>query len=159
MRANFIGIFGCVLLCLWGFPTVTAASGSENEIAISTAGAPVVKLQNTTWRIDRLAGEAVPQVNSEVTPQLVIQAGARRTFYATVGCNRLSGSYILEHGKILRFRPGSSTRMACPQPLDRMEAQLAQMLAEIEAYKITGDTLDLMDAAGAVRINLTSVDF
>lgn len=158
MGDNTLRILCLAMACLWTSMWLPLAA-QEDEGPVDVAQETQATLQNTIWRIDVLDGETLPVGTSDASPQLVVQAGARRTFRATLGCNQFRGGYGLEHGKIVRFRPGASTRAACPAPLDRLEVQFLQALSEIESYEIDGDTLALKDAAGEVRLRLTAVRF
>ena len=44
--------------------------------------------------------------------------------------------------------------MACPPPVDAMERAFLQVLGATTAVQISGNTLELKDAAGKVRMRL-----
>ncbi|TVP69760.1 MAG: META domain-containing protein [Rhodobacteraceae bacterium] len=54
---------------------------------------------------------------------------------ATVGCNRLIGSYNL-YGGILTFGRIAMTRMACPEALDQQERQFMAALPRIDGLRV-----------------------
>ncbi len=58
---------------------------------------------------------------------------------ASVGCNRLIGSYR-RHGGILTFGRIASTLMACPEALSAQERAFAEALREIDGYHIDPET-------------------
>lgn len=117
-------------------------------------------LINTYWRIDNLAGENIAEVLASAPnqrePHIVLQQGDKNNLAATVGCNRMRGSYN-HGGATLSFGPMAATMMACPPPLDKLEQALGETLARVQSYKINGETLVLYDGADTPVANLTAV--
>lgn len=114
-----------------------------SERVDGAAGAPLV---NTTWRLADLGGRVVDTAGgSPVVLQLQAE-NARITGFA--GCNRLFGGYLLD-GDRLKFAQVGATKMAC---LDAARMQLEQdyfqMLSQVAAWKIDGNSLLLMDEGG-----------
>jgi copper homeostasis protein (lipoprotein) len=106
-------------------------------------------LGNTYWRIVRLDGETVRAAPGRREPHLLLRNGDGRTGYrATVGCNRLAGGYEVGDGSI-RFTPAAATLLPCPPPLDGFERALVQALTRARGWRITANTLELFDEAGA----------
>jgi uncharacterized lipoprotein YbaY/heat shock protein HslJ/uncharacterized lipoprotein NlpE involved in copper resistance len=114
------------------------------ETCERATGAP--SLTNTYWKILRLGDTEVTAAEGHREPNLILRAGDPR-FTATVGCNQMSGGYRLDDDK-LGFGPTAATRMACPAPLDGWERQLAEALTATAGWRIDGQTLELLDAAG-----------
>jgi uncharacterized lipoprotein YbaY len=79
-------------------------------------------------------------------------------YSATVGCNRIAGSYVLD-GSELRFSPGPTTLMACPPPLEELEKRLLEALANSASCDINGNTLELSDGNGDPTALFQAVDF
>lgn len=115
-----------------------------------------VELVNTYWRLDSLAGAAVEREPGAQEPHLVLLDGDGPRYAATVGCNRLGGSFARDGGT-LSFGAGLSTMMACPAPLDRLERGLSSALEQTRAFLISGETLTLTDGAGDVVALFTAV--
>jgi len=115
-------------------------------------------LQNTYWRLDTLQGETFPMEASVREPHLVLETSEPAAFRATVGCNRMRGSYEVE-GDTLKFSPAASTMMACPEPLDELERRLGDVLAKVANYAIKGETLVLKNAEGEPLVLLNAVYF
>jgi len=69
------------------------------------------------------------------------------------GCNRYSGSYSLAgeagQGGALTFGPMAGTMMACAEGAELERAYL-QMLGQVTAYRLQGDTLSLLAGAEVV---------
>ncbi len=103
-------------------------------------------LTNTYWKILRLGDAEVAAGEGRREPNLILREGEPR-FTATVGCNQVSGGYTLEDDKLM-FGTAAATMMACPAPLDAWEKQLAEVLKETVSWRIDGQTLELLDAAG-----------
>lgn len=103
-------------------------------------------LTNTYWKILRLGDTEIAPGEGRREPNLILRAGEPR-FTATVGCNQVTGSYALD-GDRLTFGQGAMTRMACPAPLDEWEQKLGTVLQDAATWRIDGQTLELVDAAG-----------
>jgi copper homeostasis protein (lipoprotein) len=103
-------------------------------------------LTNTYWKVLRIGDTEVAASDDRREPNLILREGDPR-FTATVGCNQVAGSYLLEEGR-LTFQTGASTLMACPAPLDDWEKQLAHVLSETDSWRIDGQSLELLDGAG-----------
>src|SRR6056297_2149697 len=115
-------------------------------------------LTNTYWRLDRLRGEQIKGLRDRREPHLVLQDTPSPRIRATVGCNRMTGSYERQ-GEHLTFGPLAGTRMACPAPLDRLEDALARALGDVRGYRSTGEILTLLDGQGEIIALLTAVYF
>jgi heat shock protein HslJ len=103
-------------------------------------------LRNTYWRIMRLRDVAIGEDQRRREPYLLLLADQPR-FAGTVGCNQMLGGAEVS-GEALRFRPGPSTMMACPPPLDAQERLFAEVLGAVASWRIDGRTLVLHDGAG-----------
>ena len=104
-------------------------------------------LTNTYWKILRLGDAEVTTAEGRREPNLILREGDPR-FTATVGCNQISGGYTLDEDK-LTFGAAATTMMACAPPLDDWERRLGDGLARTAAWRIDGQTLELLDSAGA----------
>lgn len=113
---------------------------------------PDAELLNTYWKIRSMAGEPVAAQDDRREPQLILRsADDAASWSATVGCNQLSGGLTVE-GSRINFKPGISTLMACPPPLDAMEKQLGRLLAAGTHWSIEGQRLEIRDESGAVAL-------
>ena len=72
-----------------------------------------------------------------------------RAATGSTGCNRFTGSYTLNGGR-LSLGMTATTRMACPPPLMALEADYLEALRLTGSFRILGDTLELLGEAGAV---------
>lgn len=115
-------------------------------------------LQNTYWRLDTLDRDAFPMDATGREPHLVLEVSDVGAYRATVGCNRMRGSYTLD-GDALMFTSAASTMMACPEPLDRFEQRFGAMMDDVRGFTIEGETLVLRDADGEPLALFTAVYF
>lgn len=113
-------------------------------------------LANTYWKIVELKGEAMTPVAGHREGNLILRTMGRNAVSATVGCNRLMGSFETK-GAALTFSPLAGTRMACPPPLDAREAALTDALAATRSFAIAGSALVLYDEARAPLALLQAV--
>jgi heat shock protein HslJ len=99
------------------------------------AGAAPAGLAGTSWRVEELAGEAVPAA-AEGTLDFP-EAGkiAGRAF-----CNRFSGKAEIS-GASIRIGPLMSTKMACGQDASARESRYFELLYKAERFAIDGSTL------------------
>ena len=70
-------------------------------------------------------------------------------------CNRFRGSFFSETAGELKFSPLMSTRMACPAIAT--ESGFIRALGQSNTYRISGDTLRVLDATGAAVARLEAV--
>jgi heat shock protein HslJ len=105
----------------------------------------------TYWRAVEIDGSPVATANSKREPHLVFNAEGRVS--GSTGCNRLTGGYKQDGGN-LSFTPLATTKMACPPPIDAQERSFLRVLGAVAAMRESGNTLELMDAGGKVRLRL-----
>lgn len=114
-------------------------------------------LTNTYWRIDTLLDENVPDLQpGSQEPHLILRGSDENRFFATVGCNGMTGGYTRQDER-LSFEQVAATKMACPPPLDTLEQGLAQALSAIHGYDINGETLVLYGEESQVIGIMTAV--
>lgn len=111
-------------------------------------------LENSYWKLTRLAYQPVILAPEQREPYLVLQAQDRKlTGYA--GCNRMTGSYTLE-GEALRFGHTATTKMACVKGMDTEDAFL-KALGQVRHWHIEGEHLILSDEFGNVLAHFEAV--
>ena len=103
-------------------------------------------LEGTVWILETLAGEPAPvgaggkPVDIQFTPEGQVAAGFS-------GCNRYSGGYkrdgAAQHGSPLKLGPVAGTMMACTDG-DELERGYLQMLEQVTAFRLEGNTLWLL---------------
>lgn len=109
-------------------------------------------LLETYWRVVEIDRQPVPVITKGREPHLILKADSHRVQGAT-GCNRFTGAYV-QNRDSLRFKPLATTRMACPPPADALEQSFLQALGATSRWRVTGNTLELRDDQGNVRMRL-----
>ena len=102
-------------------------------------------LEKTYWRAIELAGKATPAQDTKREAHLVFQPGGRLS--GSDGCNRVTGTYQLK-GDAVTFGPAAATGMACIDAAAEIERAFRDALKRAMRLTLTGDRLDLFDAAG-----------
>ena len=123
------------------------------------AAAPVDKAEETAqsndspaWVLETLAGEPAPTGAGGKAIDLVLNAGENLASGFS-GCNRYTGSFSNEgkstHGTPLKFGALAGTMMACAEG-DAAERAYLQMLGGVDAYRMQGSTLALLQGSEVV---------
>jgi heat shock protein HslJ len=113
--------------------------------AAQPAATPAKPLVGTYWKAVELAGKPVPAPSAPREAHLEFQANGRVS--GADGCNSVTGGYAL-NGDSLTFGQLAGTRMACIGT-GETERAFHDALQATSAWNITGDRLELMNAAGA----------
>jgi putative lipoprotein len=154
------------------YPVLTAGQGNEVEVLLrragtssptggaastpgrpsgTTGGAATEPLENTYWKLTRLGDAPVTVASQQREPHLVFNSETRRV-HGSGGCNPLTGSYEL-HGDQLRLGQMAGTMMACRDAMET-EQRFLEALKHVSRWQISGQQLDLLDAAGNVLVRL-----
>ena len=114
---------------------------------------PDAPLRETRWVLRQLAGQpvTVPANTAEAFLTLRTDGAAE----GNGSCNRFRGSFFSETPGELKFSPLMSTRMACPAL--ETENNFTRALGQSQQYRISGDTLRLLDAANTIVARLEAV--
>ncbi|UOQ96135.1 META domain-containing protein [Hymenobacter sp. 5317J-9] len=139
--------------------SLVMATGCQSRPPQETAAAPPARqapaaaLRETHWVPRELAGRPLRLPADTREPYLTLRADG--TAEGNGGCNRFRGSFFSEKPNELTFSPLMSTRMACPA----MEAEndFTRALGQSRTYRISGDTLRLLDATDATVARLEAV--
>ena len=114
-----------------------------------------VDLVNTYWKLTDIKGTAVTASDKQREAHIVLNAEEQRVT-GSDGCNRMMGGYTALDGNKLQFTQMAGTRMACMEGAEQAQL-ISTSLAEVTAYKITGDQLELHDASGALVARFQAV--
>jgi heat shock protein HslJ len=133
---------GNLVLDLWA---------DAGQMFFRKAGQPAetTDLEGTLWQLVAYAQEGSLV---DVLPGAEITAEfAEGQVAGSAGCNRYMGGYTVEDGT-LTFGLVASTRMMCGAPEGVMEQETGYLaaLAGVNAYRVSGDGLDLVDVDGKV---------
>jgi len=114
-----------------------------------TCGARVATtpLEHTYWKLTWLGAAPVPVASPQREPHIILTPESRRVS-GSGGCNRLVGSYELYEDR-LTFGQMAGTRMACLEG-GATEQAFLEALRRVYTWKITGQHLELFDAAGTL---------
>jgi len=103
------------------------------------------QLENTYWKLMTLGGEDVKTPEGAREIQFVLTAETHRVAGFS-GCNNMMGAYTVEQNKIV-FSHLGGTRMFCENTMD-IEKRVHEMFADATAWKISGESLELIDSYG-----------
>lgn len=132
---------------------VDLAAPDAIEIVVNFAGkiidpnaAPVVTISpdllDVTWRAVDIGGvAALPNVESSLSIAADMRAGGR------AGCNNYFAQARID-GEMLAFSAVAATRMSCSGPGGEQETKFFEALAATRFWRLSGDTLTLVDANG-----------
>ena len=95
----------------------------------------------------------VPPVD-DTSPSIEFDADGR--VFGSAGCNRFTAGYESDHRE-LRIIAAASTRMFCSEPPGVMEQEAAFLdaLARAAQFRREAESLQLLDASGAVLVACT----
>lgn len=113
--------------------------------ATGGAGSADAPLLETHWTLVRLQSSPVATDAAAREPFLRLQQGGSRAF-GSLGCNGLSRNYTIDGGR-LSFSPLPHTHLACAKGMD-IEQGFVQALDRTSGWRIQGQQLELLDAAG-----------
>ncbi len=112
----------------------------------SPAAAPALPLEGTYWTLISYADSQGGR--QSLLPSTSIDAIFKDgSVSGNDSCNQYSAAYQLDGDKI-SIQPGITTLMACPEPIMAQAQEYMASLASANRYKITGDTLELIDQSG-----------
>jgi heat shock protein HslJ len=112
-------------------------------------------LLNTRWRVVEIDGHAVRMAEGGREPYLQLSTEGNRV-RGFGGCNAFVGGF--EQGSDgLRFTRLTRAGRACTSELLAQEARLLAALQTTAARRIVGETLQLRDAQGRVRVRLEAL--
>ena len=117
--------------------------------------APERGLVNTYWKLTRLGDDGVTVSDNLPEPHLILSASQGRVS-GSGGCNMLSGAYTLVPPR-LGFDHLLSTLRECLSGMDQ-EQRFLKSLAAVRGYRVNGETLVLIDEAGASLAQFVAVD-
>jgi putative lipoprotein len=138
------------------YPVLTAGDGSDVQLLLRRANAAgaarpaprnttAAALENTYWKLIFLGNSPIVAPSGQREPHFILHP-ANRSVTGFGGCNRLTGSYELR-GDRISFRSLASTMMACVGGMEQ-EQDYLRALGRVSRWRITGQTLELFDAAG-----------
>lgn len=129
----------------------------EKFISVESQGCSgpqsTAQLENTYWKLMTLGGVRMESPQGAREIHFVLHSEGHRVA-GFAGCNQMMGSYQLK-GEKLDFSQVGGTLMACEYGMEQ-EQQFQQAFARVAGWKIAGETLQLLDGAGAVLATFES---
>ncbi len=101
-------------------------------------------LEGVRWKAVELGGKPVPAQNPNREAHLLFETGGRMS--GSDGCNRMNGNYKRD-GETLTFGQMAMTQMACIDA-EEIQRSFREAMKATTRFNITGDRLELFDAAG-----------
>jgi len=133
-------------LLIGASPVGVAPPGTEHLVTVQ---AEVPALTGTEWDIFELGGRMLA-----VDPLPRISFFEEDAFSAAAGCNRFSGSYTRDGTAIDFPDQVAGTMMACPPPLDTLEADMIEAITSATAVVPSGAGLSFTNAAGVTVLRM-----
>jgi heat shock protein HslJ len=139
-------------------------SGDILTIRDASGTTQVVAKVNTPTGLSGTAWEAIMYNNGKqavvgliANSEVTLNFGAQGQVSGNSGCNTYSGGYET-NGDQLKVGPLASTRMFCDKPAGVMdqEQQYLAALQNAATYEISGSTLTIRDAGGAMQVLATA---
>lgn len=123
-------------------------AGADGLVLSDSGGAEILRYTAATivgdWEVNaflRGTGFSTPVAGTKLTTNFA----ADGSMSGSGGCNRFTGTYTADAGK-LTITPPASTKKLCPEPKDVMaqEAAFLAVLPTATRYELSGKTLDLL---------------
>lgn len=133
---------------------LTNAEGAEVLVFEPQVQTP---LTGTLWSASMVNNGKQAVTSLVAGTEITATFGDDGSLTGSAGCNNYTTSYQLD-GANITIGPAASTRMFCEQPEGTMEQEAAYLLALETAatYSITGDTLELRTADGALAVSFVA---
>ncbi|GAA5511509.1 hypothetical protein Dcar01_00220 [Deinococcus carri] len=109
------------------------------------AGAQTPALTGTAWTLTGLTEDGRTLTPGRSVPRPTLRLDERMVSGST-GCNVYRGAYATR-GDLLRFGPLATTRRACPDRVDGLEARFLNLLRQVGHYRLSGGTLTLFSGS------------
>jgi len=133
------GIFALLLVVAVTFSCSTAGNKPTSDKKQTIEKAPAKMEISGKYTIFSLNGENLKDKDfGGKIPNMIFNKEEMK--YSThIGCNQIGGKYTQEESSI-KFLPGMSTMMACP---DNLEADYLKALAKVDNFKVENFMLNL----------------
>ena len=125
---------------------------------LNAAGSAGPEVENSSWVLEELNGEALPALPEGAGRTPGIQFGEDGQFSATAGCNMMNGTAEISGASITFPEPMATTMMACPPPLDELEQSMTAGLGEAAELRLEDGRMLLLNGAGAVVMGFRAAE-
>lgn len=137
--------FFVFLLFLAGIAFVMLQGRQMAQKNLPAGGAELVGVK---WRPDYIGANSVAN-----DAELFIQFGIDGSINGHGGCNKFFGSLEKSDSGIV-MGPLGATRMACPEPIMKLETEFMSALQSTEKFQLSGEKLILVDADDKLLVEL-----
>lgn len=110
-----------------------------------TSPAMASPLRGTQWKLVQLQGNPVETGGGREEPHLIL-SGSDTRVSGSGGCNRITGPFEL-NGDRIKLPRMAMTMMACIAGMEQ-EQRFLRTLEGVERFRIQGNILEFMNAAG-----------
>ncbi len=90
------------------------------------------------WELSVLHGNRI-----ELMPNIYIEFAKGNKITGFTGCNRLTGTYIIENKNKIKIKKLGITRMACNEKVMELEHKFIEMLDSVDNFTLENDNLKL----------------
>jgi heat shock protein HslJ len=133
-----------------GEPTLPVETGADEEREVEMESN---ELQGVSWLLVSYLNDAGAQAVTNLMADTTITAQFTEDgkLNGSAGCNNYMTSFTVD-GNHITIQPPATTRKLCPEPAGIMEQEAAfvSMLPQSATYTISGNTLELRTADGAL---------
>jgi heat shock protein HslJ len=143
MKAHALKPLALLLCAIAGAAALTTVSCTGNPVPVKEASSQT--LGDTHWRLTRLGDEVVDNPAGEADVHFTLQQN-NLLVTGNSGCNRMFGHYAVD-GDSIKFDQMGGTKMFCEARM-KLEQQFLKMFEQAARWKISGKTLELLDANG-----------
>ncbi len=137
-----------------------AAAGAAGGAAAGAAGGAAAgaqpsggqpgSLEGNLWKLTAYANAQGAMTNVPATSRVTVEFNSGKVT-GNGGCNNYFGSYTV-NGNTIAISEVAATMKACPQPIMTLEQAYFKALQAAASFKVTGDTLELMNNAGKTTL-------
>ncbi len=120
----------------------------------SPGAAPALPLEGTYWRLSSFV-DSQGERQSPLPSTSIDAVFSEGKVSGSDSCNQYSAAYQL-NGDRISIQPGITTLMACPEPIMEQAQGYMAALASASRYKITNDTLEIIDQSGNSVLTYTA---
>jgi heat shock protein HslJ len=134
-------------------------ANADGETVLTFQAVQPASLVGTNWTATAVNN------NRQAVSSLIADTAITATFTedgkmnGSAGCNNYMTSYTLD-GANITIQPPATTRKLCPEPAGVMEQEAAfvTMLPQAATYTVSGDTLELRTADGALIVSFIAAE-
>jgi heat shock protein HslJ len=127
--------------------TVASATTTLTLVDLETVE-PTPPLVGTTWTLDTLiTGDVASSIPQGLTKPITLVFGADGRYTIVTGCNGLGGEFTRDGTKVT-VKPGPTTLIGCPAPLDTLETAIGGVFSDDVIATIQRQRLTVMAKSG-----------